>query len=188
MVNYLKLARKIAEANAPPTWMRNRAEWQALQAIVGGWLATTSVIKVPDTASGFAIVDNETGQRRSDVFDSERQGSNAPVLTSAGGGPIVTNIGQHPMNVLGKAVQPGESAAADAESTAALQARAPAIAEKLTKVQWLGLAMVARGDRVTMSARVRETLKVHGLINAYMEEPFYRLTPLGVEVAKVTRQ
>lgn len=64
MVNYLKLARKIMAANAPPSWLREREEWAALQAIVGGWLETTSVIAVPDSASGFALVDNETGERR----------------------------------------------------------------------------------------------------------------------------
>jgi hypothetical protein len=54
-IDYFRLARKIASAKAPPAWLRSGEEWQALQAIVGGWLATTSVIAVPDTASGYAL-------------------------------------------------------------------------------------------------------------------------------------
>jgi hypothetical protein len=63
-IDYFRLARKIASAKAPPAWLRSGEEWQALQAIVGGWLATTSVIAVPDTASGYALVDKDTGERR----------------------------------------------------------------------------------------------------------------------------
>lgn len=172
-INYLKLARKITSAKAPPAWMRNREEWQALQSIVGGWLATTAVI-ASDTPSGFALVDMATGERS--AVEPRPQPR------------TITNVGEHPIDVLGTMVQPGERATIDHGPPADLKARASEIAEKLTKAQWLGIMMLARGDRLTVSPRIENALRAVGLIDGIPDgSNQITLTPLGVEVARGRR-
>lgn len=63
-IDYLRLAHKIAAAPKPPAWISSSEEWQAVRAIVGGWLATSSVIADASSSSGFALVDKDTGEQR----------------------------------------------------------------------------------------------------------------------------
>lgn len=56
-IDHVRLARKLVAADAPPAWLREREEWQAVRAIVAGWLETSSIIADDSSASGFSQVD-----------------------------------------------------------------------------------------------------------------------------------